>query len=44
MVAVVRPSLTAAFVLIGWGVAGALFALLIATILSVAISWFSACA
>ncbi len=38
MVAVVRPSLTAAFVLIGWGVAGALLALLIATVLSVAIS------
>jgi O-antigen/teichoic acid export membrane protein len=38
MVAIVRPSLTAAFVLIGWGVAGALLALLIATVLSVAIS------
>jgi O-antigen/teichoic acid export membrane protein len=38
MVAVVRPSLTAAFVLIGWGVAGALLALLIATVVSVVIS------
>ncbi|HST03398.1 MAG TPA: oligosaccharide flippase family protein [Chloroflexia bacterium] len=38
MVAIVRPSLTAGFVLIGWGVAGALFALLIATVLSVVIS------
>jgi O-antigen/teichoic acid export membrane protein len=38
LVAVVRPSLTAGFILLGWGVAGALLALLIATIVSVVIS------
>ncbi len=38
LVAIVRPSLTAGFVLLGWGAAGALLALLIATVVSVAIS------
>lgn len=38
LVAVVRPSLTASFVLLGWGAAGALLALLITTVVAVAIS------
>ena len=38
LAAIVRPALTAAFVLLGWGVAGALFALLLTTVISVAIS------
>jgi O-antigen/teichoic acid export membrane protein len=42
MVAVVRPALTAAFILLGWGVKGALIALLIVTIISVAISMWLA--
>jgi O-antigen/teichoic acid export membrane protein len=38
MVAIVRPTLTAVFILLGWGVQGALLALLITTVISVAIS------
>jgi O-antigen/teichoic acid export membrane protein len=38
LTAIVRPALTAAFVLLGWGVKGALFALLLTTLISVAIS------
>src|SRR5439155_13540211 len=38
LAAVVNPTLRAAFVLIGWGVLGAVLSLLITTILSVAIS------
>jgi O-antigen/teichoic acid export membrane protein len=40
MVAIVRPSLTAGFVLLGLGVMGALLALLVATVLAVAISLY----
>jgi O-antigen/teichoic acid export membrane protein len=38
LAAVVNPTLTASFVLLGWGVVGALLALLITTFISVAIS------
>lgn len=38
LAAVVRPTLTISFVLLGWGVLGALLALLITTVVSVAIS------
>ena len=38
LAAIVYPSLAAVFVLIGWGVAGAMLSLLITTIISVAIS------
>lgn len=38
MVAIVRPTLMAGFVLLGWGALGALLALLITTVLAVAIS------
>jgi O-antigen/teichoic acid export membrane protein len=38
MVSIVRPGLTASFVLLGWGAVGALLGLVIATVLSVTIS------
>lgn len=38
LVAIVRPSLTAGFVLLGWSVVGALLALLITTVMAVSIS------
>jgi O-antigen/teichoic acid export membrane protein len=42
LAAVVNPSLRAIFVLVGWGVVGAMASLLITTVLSVAISLFLA--